>query len=138
MFAWSDVTGPSGPIVSHQLLEPLVPQGWISGVSVVRKMNNRESSVKLELPSRFLRDGVGNRLLQPVPESPGAYFNNNLITPSSRVGGNRLFGPLLGNNNRGAAARAREIIYSHWRRPGAPPRPEARSAAPSARAGTSL
>ena len=72
------------------------------------------------------------------PESPGADLNNNLITPSSRIGGNRLFGPLLGNNNRGAAARAREIIYSRRRRPGAPPRPEARSAAPSARAAASL
>lgn len=75
---------------------------------------------------------------QPVPGSLGADLNNNLITPSSRVGGNRLFDPLLGNNNRGAAARAREIIYSRRRRPGAPPRPEARSAAPSARAVASL
>jgi len=39
---------------------------------------------------------------------------------------NRLFGRLLGNNNRGAPARRRahEIIYSQRRRPAALPRPD--------------
>lgn len=69
---------------------------------------------------RGFRSQIGS--FQPVPERLGANLNNNLIKSSSRIGGNRLFALLpsilLGNNNRGAAARAREIIYSLRRRPG--------------------
>lgn len=106
------------------------------GSRLIAKSTRKEGKFRVFDGLVRARRPVGS--FQPVPEILGADLNNNLITPWSRVGGNRLFDPLLGNNNRGAAARAREIIYSRRRRPGAPPRPEARSAAPSARAAASL